>query len=266
MQKRILSKTSVIFIIVLAVLLLLIFFNWRGWLKAPQDAATWIFSPVLRSFHWAAGQLAGGLNFLTTLKNIVAENYDLKQENQKLWQENTTFKEADRENQVLRERLNLGPVQNHRFVLASIIGYVSEPGQYFLIDKGTADGVAPNQAAVTAENFLVGRVTETSNHGAKVLLVSDGNSLINALTQDSRASGIVKGSHGVALTMEMMPTDKKIQIGETVLTSGRDDGLPADLIIGKVTQVVSKESGIFQQATLEPAINFKDLESVFVIK
>jgi rod shape-determining protein MreC len=109
-------------------------------------------------------------------------------------------------------------------------------------------------------------VVEVEQYNAKVLLISDSDSMVNAITQDSRVSGIVKGTTGLGLDMEMIPINKEIKTGETVLTSGRNDNFPAGLIIGKISDVILKETDIFQKAAIQSAVNFSELESVFVIK
>lgn len=266
MPKKIFSKPIVSFLVVLAVILLLIFFNFKGWLGTPKNIVYQISAPFLKSFQWLGHKTAAGIKIFTSIKDLILENNTLSQENQKFWQENSTLKEATRENEILRQRLELGQIQGRKFILAKVIGFNLQLGQYFLIDKGQTDSVTAGLAVVTANNFLVGKVIESNQHSAKVLLISDSNSLVNAVTQDSRASGIVKGTAGLGLIMEMIPINKQIKVGETVLISGRDDNLPAGLIVGKISEVILKETDIFQRAKIQPAADFNNLESVFVIK
>ena len=266
MPKRFNFKYTGSFLIVIAVILLLIFFNFRGWLEVPKNIIYQAFSPVLKSFYWAGGKITSGLDIFFTLKDLGKENADLKEENAKLWQENSSLKEAAKENESLRQRLELGPAQERKFIMASVIGFNPQLGQYLLVDKGLAEGVSPGAAAVTAANFLVGKVAEASQHSAKILLISDSNSIVNALTQDGRVGGIVKGRHGLGLTMEMIPIDKQIKVDETVLTSGRDDTIPAGLIIGRISGIILKESDIFQKAVIAPAQDAGEIETVFIVK
>jgi rod shape-determining protein MreC len=266
MPKKIFSKSKISFFVVIAVILLLIFFNFKGWLGIPRNIIYQASSPFLKSFQWLSAKTAAGVKIFTSIKDLMVENSDLKQENQKLWQENSDLKEAARENQDLRQRLALGQIQGRVFILAKIVGFNPELGQYFLIDKGKSEGVSEGLAVVTADNFLIGKVVEAEQHNAKVLLISDSDSIVNALTQDGRVSGIVKGTTGLGLDMEMIPINKEIKTGETVLTSGRNDNFPAGLIVGKISDIILKETDIFQKAAIQPAANFSELESVFVIK
>jgi len=166
MPKRFGLKFTASFLVVIVVILLLIFFNFRGWLEVPKSIVYRAFSPVLKSFYWAGGKITSGLDVFFTLKDLSADNARLKEENIKLWQENSIFKEAEKENESLRQRLELGPVQNRNFIMAGVIGFNPQLGQYLLVDKGLAEGVFLGAAAITATNFLIGKVAEVSQHSA----------------------------------------------------------------------------------------------------
>lgn len=253
------------FFVVLAVILLLIFFNWRGWLAAPKAFAFWAVRPFVSLFQAVDNWVTAPWNFFITLKDISRENANLTSENKKLFAENSRLKEAARENEILRRQLNLGQADQRRLVMASVTGYNLAQGQYFLIDKGKSDGLTVGLAVVAANNFMVGRITEVEKNFSRVLLISDGNSSINALTQDSRVNGAVKGSHGLGVTMEMIPIDAQINAGETVLTSGLNDGIPKGLIIGRLVGVAKRANEIWQSAVIAPVAELNDLEQVFVL-
>lgn len=245
--------------------MLLIFFNWRGWLGVPKSLVYWAARPFIGLFQTADKWVSAPWNFFVTLKDLSKENAELLSENRRLFGENSQFKETVRENELLRQQLNLGQPVKQKLVMASVTGYNLTQGQYFLIDKGQDDGVAAGLAVVTADNFLVGRIAEAEKFFSRVLLISDGASAINALTQDTRVNGAVKGNHGLGVTMEMIPIDAQISAGETVLTSGLNDGIPKGLIIGRLAGVAKKANEIWQSAVIIPAAELNNLEQVFVL-
>jgi rod shape-determining protein MreC len=49
------------------------------------------------------------------------------------------------------------------------------------------------------------------------------------------------------------------------LTSGLGGGYPPDLIIGQVVNVRSRDFDLFQQATVQPVVDFNGLDIVLVI-
>jgi len=264
-MKGINKHKFITFFMVLAVILLLIFFNWRGFLSGTKDMVFLITNPFLKLFGVMDRGIFGAWDFFAELKNINKENTDLKNENATLFKELTDLKELARENESLKRQLGVAEFKNQKLIIAHVAGYDPAMGQYFLIDKGRNDGVRVSLAVVAAGNLLVGRVAEVESNFSKILLVSDSNSLINAITQESRVSGVAKGNHGLGVVMEMIPIDAQIKVGETILTSGLNDGVPKDLIVGKISDIVKKENEIFQGAAIVSAANFKNLEQVFVI-
>ena len=217
-------------------------------------------------FQASGDFLAEKLSFFLTIGDLGRENQALKNENLELLKINTALKETAKENDFLRERLGLSKEKEEELVLARVAGYDSETNQYLIIDKGQKDGIKEGLAAVTAGNFLVGKVVEANSNFSKILLVFDQSSVINVISQETRTSGIVKGSHGLTLFLEMVPMDKEIKKDEFVLTSGLNDFLPAGLILGKILEIISKENEIFQRAMIESPVDFKNLEKIFVIK
>jgi len=264
-MKSVNKSKFITFFIVLAVILLLIFFNLRGLLVAPKDIVFFVANPFLKLFGVLDKGIFGTWNFFVALKDLNIENANLKNENVALLNEVTNLKESARENESLRRQLGVAGIKNQKLVMAEVAGYNPALGQYFLIDKGRNDGLYINMAVVAAGDFFVGRAVEVNDNFSKALLIYDSNSLVNTITLESRVAGVVKGNHGLGIVMEMIPIDAQIKIGETVLTSGLNDGIPKDLIVGKITDIVKKENEIFQSATVVPFVDFKSLEQVFVL-
>jgi rod shape-determining protein MreC len=56
-----------------------------------------------------------------------------------------------------------------------------------------------------------------------------------------------------------------IEEGDVVLTSGLGGGYPPDLIIGQVVNIRQREADLFQQASVQPVVDFSRLEIVLII-
>lgn len=266
MSKKNLSKPLNIFFIILAICLLLVFLNSRNFLDAPERALSFIFSPVAKLFQKTSATISGSLNFISTIKNINNENNELKIQNASFLRQIIELKEVARENEFFRQQLNLQNQPKMDLVFAGIVGFDPLKGQYFIIDKGSDNGLQDNQAAVDANDFFVGKVFDVQKTSAKVLLLTDSSCMVNALTQENRINGIIKGEHGLDIIMDMIPLDKQIKKDEPVITSGLDNSIPKGLLIGWVSDVVSKENEVFQKVKIKPAADFKKLENIFIIK
>jgi rod shape-determining protein MreC len=67
------------------------------------------------------------------------------------------------------------------------------------------------------------------------------------------------------LTLSLIPQDVTIVDGDLVLTSGLGGGFPTDLPIGQVTNIRKREADLFQQASVQPVVDFSRLSIVLII-
>src|SRR6185295_8603260 len=134
-----------------------------------------------------------------------------------------------------------------------------------LIGRGETDGVVRG-AAVLAPQGVVGHVFQTSPHAARVLLVSDHNSGVDALVQRTRARGIVQGTVDAGCALKYVKRTEDVQVGDELVTSGLDGIFPKGLPIGAVTSVDKRGQGLFQHAEVAPRVEFDQLEEVLVTR
>ncbi len=193
-----------------------------------------------------------------------------------LERENEELRELQGEYQLLTALFDYATESptNER-VLATVIGRDPSPlFQSIIIDKGTDDGVQVGMP-VDSERGLVGQVFRTTRDSAMVMLIVDRSSGIPSRLSASRATGLVHGNgRGNALQMDWIPLETNVEIGDMVLTSGLvgqfNQGLlvgrfPKGLVIGRVTNISRNEAEILQTARVQSAVDFDDLELVFVI-
>jgi rod shape-determining protein MreC len=63
----------------------------------------------------------------------------------------------------------------------------------------------------------------------------------------------------------MIPQDANIQVGDVVLTSGLGGNYPANILVGQVVSVRKTQSELFQQAAIQPNVDYNQLQFVLVI-
>jgi rod shape-determining protein MreC len=112
---------------------------------------------------------------------------------------------------------------------------------------------------------IVGVVIETSSRSAKVLLLIDPNSAVDALVQRTRARGIVKGGGAGYCVFDYVLRKHEISVGDTVVSSGLDGVFPKGLRVGRISEIVRLNAGIFQKVSVTPVVDFEILEEVFII-
>ncbi len=193
------------------------------------------------------------------------ENEALKRELHELKLKVNRLREADLANQRLRALLNFKKSIATPLLPAELVAF--DPSGWFqtiLIDKGSNDGVAQDMAVVSAEG-LMGRVIGVSSRHAKVLLIVDANSAVDALIQRSRVRGVLVGLGRDLCLLKYVQRNEDVQVGDRVISSGMGGVFPKGLLLGTVQEVVRGSSGLFQRVEVEPAANFSRLEEVMVV-
>ncbi|MBW2245846.1 MAG: rod shape-determining protein MreC [Deltaproteobacteria bacterium] len=178
---------------------------------------------------------------------------------------NNLYKELKLSNIRLRSLLDFQKTITDKVIAAEVIG--KDPSPWFktiMINKGKDDGVKKGAAVVIPEG-IVGQVAEVSLHNSKVLLIIDHNSAVDALVQRSRARGIIKGGFADRCFFKYVLRKKGVAVGDTVVSSGLDGVFLKGLPLGQVSGVVKPNSGIFQEVTVTPCVDFEKLEEVLVV-
>ena len=223
------------------------------------------------------GKLASLANNISNLTQTTQDIRELRRRNEELHSladslmiENVRLKEVESENETLRRLLNFtqaNPI--HSYKAAEVKGRVigRDPSNflsYLIIDSGSQQGIEKGMPVVT-ERGLVGRITDVGSNWAKVMLIIDPSSSVNALIQTSRATGVVEGQVGGSLVMKYIPQGEEVNVNDIVLTSGLGGNFPKKLIIGQVTAVHQRDIEMLQQAHIRPTVDFNNLEIVLVI-
>lgn len=173
--------------------------------------------------------------------------------------------EAEKENERMRKLLDFRNTVPGKNVAARVIGWDPSPWRKtMVIDKGTNQGVKRDMAVIVPEG-LVGRVIEAAPSVSRVLLITDPDSRISAITDKSRAQGIVAGDGSPRTMMNYLELDSGVAVDEIVITAGTSGIFPKDIRIGKIVSVTRNSSGLHMDAKIEPFVKFSKLEEVLCI-
>lgn len=173
--------------------------------------------------------------------------------------------EIERAAQRLDELLGYKAVLGGETVPAQVIGRDPLPWSGSLtINKGRNDGIGRN-AAVISPHGVVGQTIATSARSARVLLLTDHNSGIDAVVQRSRARGIVKGALDGRCVMKYLQRGDDVVPGDRVVTSGLDGVFPKGILIGEVTDVGLDPRGLLKTADVVPSAPLARVEEVLVV-
>jgi rod shape-determining protein MreC len=197
--------------------------------------------------------------------NVTKENDNYRKALNKAFENNIQLKELKLSNYRLRNLLNFEKTITDRVLSAEVIG--KDPSPWFktvLIDKGKNDGVETGMAVVVPKG-IAGQITDVFANYSKVLLIIDHNSAVDALVQNDRARGIIKGGTAEQCFLKYVLRKHDIKIGDIVVSSGLDGVFPKGLAVGYVSGVIKPKSGIFQEVTVTPYVDFEKLEEVLIV-
>ncbi|MFH1896528.1 MAG: rod shape-determining protein MreC [bacterium] len=200
-------------------------------------------------------ELSGRMATLTE-KNLVlrSEVSILKEENYRL--------------KVLEGELNFVQSLDSRLNLieANVVGeeYFPDGRSILTLNKGSFDGIEIGNV-VSLGNYLLGRVQRVSQHSAVVMSLLDGDFKASCVDQDSphRTDGICSTKGGVLMFGNLDP-GLPVNIGDNIVTSGKDGSYPSGRLVGKVIQVNGDLYDLSRAAILE--VLFKNIPSVVFVE
>jgi rod shape-determining protein MreC len=199
-----------------------------------RSGAADMFAPALTFVSQPFQDAAAFVRDVSGIATLQADNQILREENIRLreWYQAAQLLEA--ENKSLRDLLNVKIEPQNKYITTRVIG---DGGNAFvksmLLAGGTHDGVRKNQAVLAGEG-LVGRIIEAGSQSSRILLITDINSRVPVLVEDSRQHAIMAGTNGEMPMLMHLPPDSAIAIGARIITSGHGGIFPPGLPVGKV--------------------------------
>jgi len=264
------NRRSLYIALIFAFVLLGIVLDQLGYLGPVRSYVQTALTPLQSALSTTAQDLSRQFETTEDVRALQAKNAELEALANQLMVENVRLREVERENELLRQLLNYTR-NNPQFsyettsVKGRSVGFDPTNLLYFVyVDVGARSGIAQGMPVVT-DRGLVGRVTAVGPNSAQILMLIDPASSVNAIIQNSRATGVVRGNIDGTITMERIPPNEEVNPGDIVLTSGLGGNFPDKLVIGQVTEVIQRDQDMFQQARIRPTVDFGKLETMLII-
>ena len=187
------------------------------------------------------------------LRKQLADYYDVKQENAKLWK----YYDLKKQN------------PSYKIQPAAVIMRDANDDFYsFTLDIGTSSGVSANNPVIT-ENGLVGWVYKADLTTCKVKTILSPDTKAGAVDKQSNDSGIISGSASLSdnnlTSLTKLEENNKIKQGDMIVTSGMGGIYPGNLIIGKVKEIKFNSYDASRYAVVEPYEDIRRITSAAVI-
>ena len=226
-------------------------------------------SPFISAQSWMSQRYLAFNDFFNSPRDMAtlrAENTRLESEVAMLQSEVVALQENLAQSDILYTLLDFARTNpEHEYVAATVIGREISPFlQYVIIDKGSNDGLRHGMPVVTQQG-LVGRIDALISDAARIQMITDANSTVNVKLQTAGVEGLVRGSVTGEISLDMVPVDIEVQIGDILMTSGLGGTYPANIFVGQIFSMQSKQNVLFQTGSIQPVVDFSNLSAVLVI-
>jgi len=234
----------------------------------PESLRSHFFSvtkPFLSASQSLSRSVAGTFTGLRRFLLVYQENDKLRKETDLLEKEVIMLREKEQENTRLRSLLDFKTKTPSRAIACQIIARdVTHLSNWAVLDKGSRHGIK-EQMPVVNEQGLVGKVVEVGAQTARIILLTDVESKVSGIVQNSRDTGLVTGDGSPFLRMKFIDLDSDIKIGNVVLSSGLGGVYPKGIPIGKVESVGREKNGLQLYSRIKPIVSFSKIEEVLCL-
>lgn len=270
---KILKNKKVILILVTIFIFILMGISAQGEyrLNYINNVLDCVLSPFLKAFTYVGNKYNDTIGFFTNVNALKSENQKITQRLITLENENRELLEYKGRIKELKDALNIKDQFGNFIILGSNI-IAKDVGNWFyvfMIDRGQNDGILNNYPVITSKG-LVGKIFFVGASTSKVSTIIDDSSSVSARISKTRDLVVVKGDillkNDGLCKVEYIPLDADVKDGDIVETAGLGENFPKGIIIGKIKQIKNDESGLSKIALLEPAVDFKRIEEVVVLK
>ena len=251
------------------VLMIITYIN-KDVLEPVKDYVNLVLVPVEKGVNSFGNSVYNSVRDFTDLRNVQAENKELRQKITELNEDNNLLLGEKEELTRLREMYALDQqYMQYPKVAARVIGKDSENWfQEFRIDKGQSDGILEGMNVLSG-NGLCGIVTAVGPNYAMVRSIIDDESAVYAMSRVSYDTCLVRGNATLynkgLLDITNIDNNARISEGDAIITSALSTKYLPGLLIGYVNSIELNSQQLSKSGTLIPAASFDHLQEVLVI-
>lgn len=143
---------------------------------------------------------------------------------------------------------------------------VNKTDNYFTLDRGTSDGVAPDMGVMGVDG-VVGVVFKCTEHYSLVMTLLNSNNSISCKVSGNNDIGYLQWQGGDPryATLHDLPRYSNATVGDTIVTSGNSSFFPEGIMVGTVEEKHHTTDGLYMNLKVLLSTQFVNLEHVFVV-
>lgn len=231
-----------------------------------ENAASTLLYPVI----WSAGKVSGYVQhkikkkdsyhkLKSKYKKLKLEYHDVLAQFVQLGAACKNYSDSQ-ELRDFKARYNL----ENMILCKILVKNFSSIGHYFIINRGSENGVRKNMAAVYKFQLL-GKVVQVYPHFSKIMLITDQNCKIAAFTNSTEARGIISGQNDVThCKMEYVSHLLEVADNDLVFSSGQGLVFPEGFCLGKIVKHNHTHNMLYHKIEVEPLIRLRKIKFCFL--
>ncbi len=266
------SRFVLTILIILCVILLFAGYS-AGFSGGPVGAViNTLFVPMQKGMTWTANKVSVTRQDAQTHEALVDENQRLTEEVETLRMQLSEALQEQSELTRLRDLYALDQTYSDYETTGAHVIAGSTNGWFstFVIDKGTADGLAEDMNVI-AGGGLCGIITEAGRHFSTVRAVIDDDARISSMIQNTGDHCIVAGSLKDMMNEQLIrfssleDSADAVHAGDAVITSNISDKYLPGLLVGYIVTIETDANQLTKSGTIAPVVDFRHLREVLVI-
>lgn len=256
------------FLGIIIVLVLVLIFHHTGISRPVERLVRKVVQPNASLVYQLSVHVGEGEAYTFDSVDALKEAYiELQASYQHAQVDDAALRFLQEENEELKARLRYLDTHEHVPLTTEVIGKDLEPiGSTIIIGQGGKSGIQIGDPVIVGEGILIGIVRQVEADVSVIRLINDNQSKVAArLLNQDQSIGVVEGQHGISIQMNFIPQHEVLSVGDTVITSGLEEQMPAGLLIGEVRRIEKEPFRPFQKADLLSPVSLDKIRTVTVL-
>ena len=208
---------------------------------------------------------------INTKTNSITDYFNLKEENDRLAEENRLLLESQGSSfKAIEGGLYMKNdtvwKRQYRFLTANVIsGTLHQDKNYFTLDRGSEDGVVNKRGVISADG-IVGRIVAVSDHYSIAESVISETFSTGAYIPRTGHLGFLKWDKDPEFTqLTEVVVSAPIAIGDLVVSKDGSGYFPPDTPIGEIIELEENEGEPYYNISLKLKTDFAKLKRVYIV-
>ncbi len=261
------QRTIIILLILVSIILALLSID-RSAPTIVENGVGSAIKPIQETNTGISGWFENIFKYFSDQGDLIEENAKLKEELIASRSELSRLNLVESENVELTALLKM----QTRYTQYSTVGaqvIAKNPGNWytsFTINKGTNEGLEKNMVVINGDG-LVGKISECGYNYSKVVSIIDDTDAVSAQSLRTGDIGYITANYQQEgyCRMQYSEDNMDILVGDELVTSHLSEIFPQGITIGYVRDLTGDENSLAKYATIEPAVDFSNLNYVLVI-